>query len=81
VDKAAAALYLQAKLGQEFDALVTGAGPKGTWVRSLDPPVEGKLMQGAEGVDVGDKLRVRLSAVNVERGFIDFVRVRGGQRS
>jgi ribonuclease R len=74
VNKAAAALFLRDKIGQEFDALVTGAGPKGTWVRLLDPPVEGMLTEGAHGSDVGDRLRVRLLSVDVERGYIDFAR-------
>ena len=55
-----------------FDGIVTGASPKGTWVRVLRPPVEGRVMDGAEGLDVGDRVRVRLVDVNVERGFIDF---------
>jgi VacB/RNase II family 3'-5' exoribonuclease len=74
VNKSAAALYLQAKIGEEFDALVTGAGPKGTWVRLLAPPVDGRLAKGFEGADVGDRVRVRLASVDVERGFIDFER-------
>ena len=44
------------------------------WVRVLRPPVEGKLVQGSGGLDVGDKVRVKLVGVDVERGFIDFVR-------
>jgi ribonuclease R len=75
VGKAAAALYLQTKVGREYEAIVTGAGPKGTWVRLLDPPVDGKLAEGASGADVGDRLLVRLLAVEVERGYIDFARV------
>ena len=61
-------------MDEQFDAIVTGAGEKGTWVRVLRPPVEGKLVHGAAGVDIGDKVRVRLMGVDVERGFIDFVR-------
>jgi ribonuclease R len=75
VGKAAAALFLGTKIGEEFDALVTGAGPKGTWVRLLDPPVEGKLAAGAAGADVGDRIRVRLASADVERGYLDFARV------
>jgi ribonuclease R len=74
VGKAAAALFLREKVGEEFDALVTGAGPKGTWVRVLDPPVVGLLALGAPGAVVGDRLRVRLLSVDVERGYIDFAR-------
>ncbi len=74
VRKAAAALLLAGRVGEHFDALVTGASEKGTWVRLLHPPVEGKLVHGWEGVKVGQRLRVKLVGTNVERGFIDFVR-------
>jgi exoribonuclease R len=73
--KSAAALLLSARIGQRFDALVTGASRKGTWVRIDSPAVEGKLVQGFEGVDVGDRVRVQLMATNVQRGFIDFERL------
>jgi exoribonuclease-2 len=59
---------------RQFDALVTGAAAKGTWVRLLSLPVEGKLVRGFEGADVDDRLRVRLDSVDVEQGFIDFSR-------
>ncbi len=75
VQKAAAALWLSTKIGQEFDAVVTGASPKGTWVRIKQPFVEGKVEQGFQGLDVGDRVRVRLISTNPERGFIDFARV------
>jgi exoribonuclease-2 len=75
VRKSAAALLLESRVGERFDAVVTGASEKGTWVRVLDPPVEGKLVQGFEGLSVGQKIRVKLIATDVERGFIDFVRV------
>jgi exoribonuclease-2 len=74
VRKSAAALLLEKRLGEQFDAVVTGASEKGTWVRVFDPPVEGKLVHGFEGLAVGKKLRVKLIATDVERGFIDFVR-------
>lgn len=74
VRKAAAALWMSGRIGQEFNAIVTGASAKGTWVRVDRPPVEGKLERGAEGLDVGDRLRVRLVSTNAERGFIDFER-------
>ena len=76
VHKSAAALLLKSRIGERFDAIVTGASPKGTWVRILQPPVEGKVQRGFEGLDVGDRLRVELASVDVERGFIDFVRSR-----
>ncbi len=75
VRKSAAALLLESSIGQRFDAIVTGASEKGTWVRILEPPVEGKVVQGYAGFDVGDRVRVKLIDVNVERGFIDFVGV------
>ena len=65
----------EARIGPRFDALVTGASEKSTWVRVLDPPVEGKVVQGFAGLDVGDRVRVKLTNVNVERGLIDFVGV------
>jgi exoribonuclease-2 len=74
VRKSVAAQFRADRVGETFDAIVTGASEKGTWVRLLKPPVEGKLMQGTEGVDVGDQLTVQLASVNIARGFIDFVR-------
>jgi len=68
-------MLLASKVGQRFDAIVTGASPKGTWVRVFHPPVEGKLVTGFEGLDVGHRMRVELAATDVERGFIDFKRV------
>lgn len=78
VGKSAAALLLQARIGQKFDGLVTGAADKGTWVRLLELPVEGRLVKGYKGVDVGNRLRVKLVAVDVDRGYIDFERVSSG---
>ena len=75
VRKAAAACLLSNRIGQQFDGVVTGASPKGTWVRVFDPPVEGRVERGQEGLDVGDRVRVRLVRTVPERGFIDFVRV------
>ena len=72
VEKSAAALLLESKIGQRFDAVITGASEKGTWARLLDIPVEGKVVQGFAGLDVGDRARVQLISVSVERGFIDF---------
>ena len=75
VRKSAAALLLEDRIGERFDAIVTGAAAKGTWVRLLHPPVEGRLESGFEGVDVGHRLRVELVRTDVERGYIDFRRV------
>jgi len=72
VGKSAAALLLESRIGEKFDAIVTGASEKGTWVRLLTVPVEGRLARGCEGADVGDRLRVQLLSTDVERGYIDF---------
>jgi exoribonuclease-2 len=74
VRKSAAALLLEGRLGEVYDALVTGVSSKGTWVRVLQPPVDGRLSQGEAGADVGDRIRVKLVSTDVERGFIDFSR-------
>ena len=74
VRKSAAALLLSGRIGESFDAIVTGASPKGTWVRLSQPPVEGRLERGFQGLDVGDHVRVKLAQADIERGFIDFVR-------
>lgn len=73
--KSAAAMLLESRIGEKFDAVVTGAADKGTWVRLVHPPVEGRLESGFEGMDVGQRLRVQLVSTNVERGFIDFKKV------
>ena len=73
--KSAAALLLESRIGERFDAIVTGASDRGTWVRLLEPPIEGKMVTGASGLDVGDSVRVELVGTDVERGYIDFVRV------
>jgi exoribonuclease-2 len=72
VRKSAAAMVVQQYIGQIFDAHVTGASPKGTFVRVLTPPIEGMLVRGGTGLDVGDRVRARLVRVDVDRGFIDF---------
>lgn len=78
VRKSAAALVLRAHIGERFDAIVTGASAKGTWVRTIRPPVEGRVVEGERGLDVGDRVAVALVNTDVERGFIDFARVRAG---
>jgi len=74
VRKSAAACLLADRIGQRFDGIVTGAGPKGTWARIFHPPVEGKIVHGFDGLDIGERVRVKLIDVNVDAGFIDFVR-------
>ena len=74
VRKSAAALLLEARIGDVFDALVTGVNAKGTWIRLQQPPAEGRLEEGFEGADVGDRIRVRLLRTDVRRGFLDFGR-------
>jgi exoribonuclease-2 len=75
VEKSAAALLLESRIGEQFDSIVTGASEKGTWVRLLTIPVEGKLVDGFEGLDVGEQVRVQLIDTNIEQGYIDFKKV------
>lgn len=75
VKKSAAAMLLEHRINEQFDAIITGAADKGTWVRLFNPPVEGRLASGFEGLDVGHRLRVQLVRTDVERGYIDFKRV------
>jgi exoribonuclease R len=75
VSKSAAAMLLSSKIGDQFDAMCTGAADKGTWVRIFHPPVEGRLLYGHEGVDVGNRLRVQLIHTDVEKGYIDFKKI------
>jgi exoribonuclease-2 len=72
VAKSAAAMLLSVRIGDLFDAICTGAADKGTWVRIFQPPIEGRLARGYEGVDVGNRLKVKLVHVDVDKGFIDF---------
>ena len=71
----AAALLVSSRVGQVFEGIVTGAAAKGTWARVSEPPIEGRVVQNESGLDVGDRVRVRLVGVNVDRGFIDFAAV------
>ena len=75
VEKSAAAMLLESRIGEQFDAVVTWASEKGTWVRVFQPPVEGRLASGYENMDVGHTLRVQLAHTDVERGYIDFKKV------
>jgi exoribonuclease-2 len=74
VKKSAAAMLLAPRRGERFDGIVTGASSKGTWVRVFRPPVEGRVVRGEAGLDVGERVRVVLLDADVERGFIDFAR-------
>ena len=75
VRKAASAFLLAPRVGERFNAVVTGASEKGTWVRIDQPVAEGRVVRGFQGLDVGDQVRVELVGVNPQRGFIDFARV------
>ena len=79
VGKSAAAMLLESRIGESFEAVVTGASEKGTWARLLTVPVEGRVVRGFEGLDVGDQVRLRLTSVDVERGFIDLATVAAGR--
>jgi exoribonuclease-2 len=72
--KSAAALLLSSRIGQQFDGIVTGASDKGTWARVSSPMAEGKIVQGYQGLDVGDHVQVKLVHTDVAKGFIDFVK-------
>ncbi len=76
VRKSEAALFLQGMIGQKFDAIVTGRTDSATWVRIFTPPAEGLLVAGEFNLEVGQKIRVKLTSANVERGFIDFEQAR-----
>jgi exoribonuclease-2 len=75
MNKRIAAVAMHARIGEIFSAVVTGVTPNGTYVRALSPPVEGRLMRGEHGLDVGDQIRVKLLNTDPQRGFIDFGRM------
>jgi exoribonuclease-2 len=72
--KRIAAVALQPRIGEMFQAVVTGVTPKGTFVRVVNPPAEGLLIHGQQGVDVGDQLKVKLVSTDPRRGYIDFAK-------
>jgi exoribonuclease-2 len=74
MSKRLAAVAMSHRVGETFDAIVTGVTPKGTFVRVLQPHIEGLLAQGAQGLHVGDRVRARLTRTDAQRGYIDFVR-------
>jgi exoribonuclease II len=73
--KIIAASALSQRIGEVFDGIITGASPKGTYVRLLNFPAEGRVVRSAEGIDVGDRVRVRLLSVDTSKGFVDFERI------
>ena len=74
MSKRLAAIAMQKSIGQIFDAIVTGVTEHGTFVRVLQPYIEGLLAQGAHGLDVGDKIRAKLIRTDPQQGYIDFAR-------
>src|ERR1700681_2848298 len=74
MSKRIAAVAMSSRIGEVFEAIITGVTPKGTFVRVLQPHMEGLLAQGAQGLQVGDKLRAKLVRTDVQRGFIDFAK-------
>lgn len=75
IAKSAAAIVLKPHIGKTFEGMITGASSKGTWVRLMDPPIEGKVIQNFHKLKVGDHVKVRLIDVDIPMGFIDFARV------
>jgi exoribonuclease-2 len=75
MSKRLAAVAMSHRVGETFDAIVTGVTPSGTFVRVMQPHIEGLLAQGAQGLHIGDKIRAKLTRTDVQRGFIDFVKV------
>ena len=74
LNKSAAAMLLQSRIGETFEGIVTGVGPHGTWARAFDPPVEGKVVHGFDNLDVGDRVTLKLESVDVPLGHINFRR-------
>lgn len=73
INKSAAAVLLSSQIGTVFNGIITGASDKGTWVRIFQPAVEGKIVRGFEGLNIGDRVSVQLKHVDITKGFIDFV--------
>ena len=74
MNKRVAAVALHSRIGEIFPGVITGVTPKGTFVRVLNPPAEGLLIHGEQGVDVGDRLQVKLVSTDPRRGYLDFAR-------
>jgi len=75
--KAAAALLLAPQIGTVFEGIITGASDKGTWVRIASPQLEGRIVRVQEGLDVGDRVGVKLRHTDAQRGFVDFEYAKG----
>ena len=74
MSKRLSAVAMSHRVGETFDAIVTGVTPKGTFIRVMTPHIEGLLAQGGQGLHVGDKIRAKLTRTDAQRGYIDFVR-------
>jgi exoribonuclease-2 len=72
MSKRLAAVAMSQRIGETFAAIVTGVTPHGTFVRVMQPHIEGLLTQGHQGLDVGDQLRAKLTRTDVQHGYIDF---------
>jgi VacB/RNase II family 3'-5' exoribonuclease len=72
LNKSAAAVLLSSQIGERFQGIVTGATEAGTWARIFNPPVEGKILHGAQGLDVGDRVHLKLVSVDISKGYINF---------
>lgn len=79
--KVVATSLLSGRIGQTFDAVVTGVNDRGTFARLIHPPAEGRVVEGEDGMDVGDRVRLTLLEVDAERGFIDFARALHGRHT
>jgi exoribonuclease-2 len=77
MQKRVAAVAMASRIGEVFPGVVTGASDKGVYVRVIRPPFEGRVVQGNQGLDVGDKVNVKLIHTDPARAFIDFARVQG----
>jgi exoribonuclease-2 len=75
MQKRVAAVAMASHVGEVFAGVVTGATEKGVFVRVISPPFEGRVVQGGEGLDVGDKVNVKLIHTDPARAFIDFAKV------
>jgi exoribonuclease-2 len=75
MQKRVAAVAMASHLGEVFAGVVTGASDKGVYVRVIQPPFEGRVIQGDQGLDVGDKVNVKLLHTDPARAFIDFAKV------